>query len=44
MVCTPNFEEIFFATLVRDSAVFLQVKSSNKIETDQYFKKRFFIN
>ncbi len=23
---------------------FLEVKSSNKIETDQYFKKRFFIN
>ncbi len=34
----------FFSTLIRDSAVFLKVKSSNKIETDQYFKKRFFIN
>ncbi len=32
----------FFSTLIRDGAVFLEVKSSNKIETDQYFKKRFF--
>jgi hypothetical protein len=33
-----------FSTLIRDGAVFLEVKSSNKIETNQYFKKRFFIN
>jgi hypothetical protein len=39
--CTPNFEEIFFSTFIRDGAVFLEVKSSNKIETDQYFKKHF---
>jgi hypothetical protein len=32
----------FFSTLIRDGAVFLEVKSSNKIETDQYFKKCFF--
>jgi hypothetical protein len=31
----------FFSTL---GAVFLEVKSSNKKETDQCFKKRFFIN
>ncbi len=41
--CTPNFEKKI-STLIRDGAVFLEVKSSNKIETDQYFKKRFFIN
>ncbi len=34
----------FFSTLIRDVAVFLEGKSSNKIETDQYFKRRFFIN
>jgi hypothetical protein len=33
----------FFSTLIRDGAAFLEVKSSNKIETVQYFKKRFFI-
>jgi hypothetical protein len=33
-----------FSTLIRDGAVFSELKSSNKIETDQYFKKRFFIN
>jgi hypothetical protein len=31
----------FFSTLLRDGAVFLKVKSSNKIETYQYLKKRF---
>ncbi len=40
--CTPNFKEIFFSTLIRDGAVFLEVKSSNKIETDQYLKKTLF--
>ncbi len=25
--CTPNFEEIFFSTVTRDGAVFLEVKS-----------------
>jgi hypothetical protein len=39
-----QFRRNFFSTLIRDCAVFLEVKSSNKIETDQYFKKRFFIN
>jgi hypothetical protein len=38
----PIFEEIFFQ-LFRDGAVLLEVKRSNKIETVQYFKKRFFI-
>jgi hypothetical protein len=32
----------FFSTLIRDGAAFLEVKSSNKIETDQYFKKTLF--
>jgi hypothetical protein len=39
-----QFRRNLFSTLIRDGAVFLEVKSSNKIETDQYFKKRFFIN
>jgi hypothetical protein len=34
----------FFSTLKRDGTVFLEVKRSKKIETAQYFKKRFFIN
>jgi hypothetical protein len=32
-----QFRRNFFFTLIRDGAVFLEVKSSNKIETDQYF-------
>ncbi len=36
-----QFRRSFFSTLIRDGAVFLEVKSSNKIETDQYLKKRF---
>jgi hypothetical protein len=41
----PNLEENFFQLFKgRDGADFLEVKSSNKIETDQYFKKHFFIN
>jgi hypothetical protein len=36
----PNFEEIF-STLIRAGSVFLEVKSSNKIEIVQYFKKRY---
>jgi hypothetical protein len=36
--CTPNFEEIFFQLF---GPVFLEVKSSKKIETDQYFKNAF---
>jgi hypothetical protein len=39
-----NFQRKKISTLIRDGAVFLEVKSSNKIETDQYFKKCFFIN
>jgi hypothetical protein len=39
-----QFQRNFFSTLISDGAVFLEVKSSNKIETDQYFKKHFFIN
>jgi hypothetical protein len=40
-----QFRRNFFQLLnLMDSAVFLEVKSSNKIETDQYFKKSFFIN
>jgi hypothetical protein len=39
----PNFEEIFFQ-LIRDNAIILEVKRSNKIGTVKYFKKRFFIN
>ncbi len=31
------FRRNFFQLLLRDGAVFLEVKSSNKIETDQYF-------
>jgi hypothetical protein len=38
----PNLEEIFFNSY-KGQCCFLEVKSSNKIETDQYFKKRFFI-
>jgi hypothetical protein len=30
-----------FLTLIMDGAVFLEVKGSNKIKTEQYFKKRF---
>jgi hypothetical protein len=37
-----QFRRNFFSPLIRDGAVFLEVKSSNKIETDPYFKKRFF--
>jgi hypothetical protein len=36
-----QFGRIFFSTLIRDGAVFLEVKGSNKIKTEQYFKKRF---
>jgi hypothetical protein len=32
-----QFQRNFFSTLIRGGAVFLEVKSSNKIETDQYF-------
>ncbi len=39
-----QFERKKIPTLIRDGAVFLEVKSSNKIETDQYFKKCLFIN
>jgi hypothetical protein len=39
-----QFGRNFFSTLIRDGAVFLEVKSSNEIETNQYLKKRFFIN
>jgi hypothetical protein len=42
-LCT-QFRRNFFSTLIRDNAVFLEVKRSNKIETVQYFKKCFFIN
>jgi hypothetical protein len=38
-----QFQRNFFSTLIRDGAVFWEVKSSNKIETNQYFKKCFFI-
>jgi hypothetical protein len=34
----------FRRTLIRGDAIFLEDKRSNKIETDQYFKKHFFIN
>jgi hypothetical protein len=37
------FQRNFYSTLLRDGACFLEVKRSNKIETVQYFKKRFFI-
>jgi hypothetical protein len=30
----------FFSTLIRDGAIFLKVKRSNKIETVQYLKKK----
>ncbi len=33
-----EFRRKIFSTLIRDGAVFLEVKSSNKIETDQYLK------
>ncbi len=36
-----QFRRIFFSTLIRDSAVFLEVKSSNKIEIDKNFKNAF---
>jgi hypothetical protein len=39
-----QFRRNFLSTFIRDGAVFLEVKSSNKIETDHYFKKGFFIN
>ncbi len=39
-----QFQRNLFSTLKRDGAFFLEVKSSNKIETNQYFKKHFFIN
>jgi hypothetical protein len=39
--CTPNFEEICFNSY-KGRCCFLEVKSSNKIETDQYFKKTLF--
>jgi hypothetical protein len=39
-----QFQRNFFSTLKRDGAVFLEVKTSNKIETEQYFNKCFFIN
>jgi hypothetical protein len=38
-----QFRRNFFSTLIKNGAVFLEVKSSNKIENDQYFKKHFFI-
>jgi hypothetical protein len=37
-----QFRRNFFSTHIGDGAVFFEVKSSNKIETDQYLKKRFF--
>jgi hypothetical protein len=43
MPFATNFEEIFLATPIREGAIFLEVKRSNKIETVQYFKKRFFL-
>jgi hypothetical protein len=33
-----QYQRNFFPTLIRDGAVLLEVKSSNKIETVQYFK------
>ncbi len=42
--CTPNFEEIFCELLSGAMLLFSEDKRSNKIETVQYFKKRFFIN
>ncbi len=38
-----KFQRNFFSTLIRDGAEFLEVKSSNKIETDQYFEKHFLL-
>jgi hypothetical protein len=37
-----QFQRNFFSTLIRAGAVVLECKSSNKIETDQYFKKTLF--
>jgi hypothetical protein len=37
-----QFQRNFFSTLIRYSAVCLEVKRSNKIETIQYFEKLFF--
>jgi hypothetical protein len=37
-----QFGRNYLSTLIRDDAVFLKVKSSNEIETVQYFKKHFF--
>ncbi len=34
-----QFGRNYLSTLIRDGAVFLKVKSSNDIETVQYFKK-----
>ncbi len=39
-----QYRRNFFSTLIRDGAVFLEVKRSNKIETVRYFEKCFFIN
>jgi hypothetical protein len=37
-----QFQRNFFSILIRDGGVFFwEVKSSNKIETDQYFKNAF---
>ncbi len=36
-----QFRRNFFSTLIRDGAVFSKDKSSNKIETVQYFKNAF---
>ncbi len=40
-ILQAQFRRNFFSTLIRGSSVFLEVKSSNKIETNQYFKKCF---
>jgi hypothetical protein len=42
MPFTPNFEDFFQLLYIRESAVFLKVKRSNKIETVQYLKKNLF--
>ncbi len=42
--CMPNFEEFLFQILYGVVLLFSEDKRSNKIETIQYFKKRFFIN
>jgi hypothetical protein len=39
-LCT-QFQRNFFSTLIRDGAVFLEDKRSNKIETIQYKKNTF---